>query len=168
MVNKSGAIYWFQCSDLTCKDEYTGETSRTFGERFKEHLKYPSPIHHHRNNTGHPITQQNFQIGSEGHGLARNIKESIFSRVYNPSLNKNVGKFNEKSTQKVKLSFHSSLSVFKGIQLTRENCAWNSGDSYVSLISWVRRTFHLSPIPPPLSLSNTDPHHGLFVTLSTR
>ena len=39
MVNKSGAIYWFQCGDLTCDDEYIGETSRTFGERFKEHLK---------------------------------------------------------------------------------------------------------------------------------
>ena len=32
MVNKSGAIYWFQCGDLTCNDEYIGETSRTFGE----------------------------------------------------------------------------------------------------------------------------------------
>ena len=41
MVSKSGAIYWFQCGDLTCDDEYIGETSRTFGERFKEHLKDP-------------------------------------------------------------------------------------------------------------------------------
>ena len=44
MVSKSGAIYWFQCGDLTCDDEYIGETSRTFGERLKEHLKDPSPI----------------------------------------------------------------------------------------------------------------------------
>ena len=43
MVSKSGAIYWFQCGDLTCDDEYIGETSRTFGERFKEHLKDSSP-----------------------------------------------------------------------------------------------------------------------------
>ena len=56
MANKSGAIYWFQCGDLTCDDEYIGETSRTFGERFKEHLKEPSPIHHHSINTGHPTT----------------------------------------------------------------------------------------------------------------
>ena len=78
IVNESWAIYWFQCGDLTCDDEYKGETSRTFGERFKEHLKDPSPIHHHSSNTGHPTTQQNFQkIGREGHGLARNIKESI-------------------------------------------------------------------------------------------
>ena len=35
MVNKSGAIYWFQCGDLSCNDGYIGETSRTFGEKFK-------------------------------------------------------------------------------------------------------------------------------------
>ena len=27
-ISKSGAIYWFQCGDLTCDDEYIGETSR--------------------------------------------------------------------------------------------------------------------------------------------
>ena len=62
MLSKSGAIYWFQCGDLTCDDEYMGETSKTFGERFKEHLKDPSPIHHHSNNTGHHTSQNNFQI----------------------------------------------------------------------------------------------------------
>ena len=44
MVSKSGAIYWFHCGDLSCDDEYIGETSRTFGERFKEHLKDPAPF----------------------------------------------------------------------------------------------------------------------------
>ena len=29
MVNQSGAIYWYQCGDLGCNDEYIGETSRT-------------------------------------------------------------------------------------------------------------------------------------------
>ena len=41
MVNQSGAIYWYQCGDLGCDDEYIGETSKTFGERYKEHLKPP-------------------------------------------------------------------------------------------------------------------------------
>ena len=95
MVSKSGAIYWFQCGDLTCDDEYIGETSRTFGERFKEHLKDASPIHHHSNNTDHPTSQNNFHIiGREGPGLARDIKDSIFIRVNNPTLNRNIGKFN--------------------------------------------------------------------------
>ena len=36
-----------------------------------------------------------FQItGREGHGLARNIYESIFIRVNHPTLNRNSGKFN--------------------------------------------------------------------------
>ena len=70
-------------------------TSRTFGERYKEHLKPPSAIHHHSNQTGHTTNQNNFQIiGREGHNLARNIKESIYIRVNNPTLNNNIGKFN--------------------------------------------------------------------------
>ena len=80
---------------LGCDDEYIGETSRTFGERYKEHLKAPSAIHHHSIQTGHTTNQNNFQIiGREGQNLARNIKESIYIRVNNPSLNNNIGKFN--------------------------------------------------------------------------
>ena len=95
MVNQSGAIYWYQCGDPGCDDEYIGETSRTFGERYKEHLKAPSAIHHHSSQTGHPNNHNNFQIvGREGHNLARNIKESIYIRVNNPTLNNNIGKFN--------------------------------------------------------------------------
>ena len=95
MVNQSAAIYRYQCGDLGCDDEYIGETSRTFGERYKEHLKAPSAIHHHSIQTDHPTNQNNFQIvGREGHNLARNIKESICIRVNNPSLNNNIGKFN--------------------------------------------------------------------------
>ena len=95
MVNQNGAIYWYQCGDLGCDDEYIGETSRTFGERYKEHLKAPSAIHHHSIQTGHTTNQNNFQIiGREGQNLARNIKESIYIRVNNPSLNNNIGKFN--------------------------------------------------------------------------
>ena len=95
MVNQSGAIYWYQCGDLACDEEYTGETSRTFGERCKEHLKAPSAIHHHISQTGHPNNHNNFQIiGREGHNLARNIKVSIYIRVNNPTLNNNIGKFN--------------------------------------------------------------------------
>ena len=95
MLNQSGAIYRYQCNNLGCDDEYIGETSRTFGERYKEHLKAPSAIHHHSTLTGHTTNHNNFQIiGREGHNLARNIKESIYIRVNNPSLNNNIGKFN--------------------------------------------------------------------------
>ena len=41
MVNQSDAIYWYECGDIGCDDEYIGETSRISGERYKEHLKDP-------------------------------------------------------------------------------------------------------------------------------
>ena len=63
--------------------------------KIKEHLKAPSAIHHHSNQTGHPTNDNNFQnIGREGHNLARNIKESIYISVNNPTFKNNIGKFN--------------------------------------------------------------------------
>ena len=95
MANQSGAIYWYQCGDLACDEEYIGESSRTFGETYKVHLKAPSAIHHQNSQTGNPTSHNNFQIiGREGHNLARDFKESIYIRVNNPTLNNNIGKFN--------------------------------------------------------------------------
>ena len=58
ITKKSGIIYRFKCDRLECDEEYIGETARTFGERFKEHLKAPSPIHDHSNITGHTMHLQ--------------------------------------------------------------------------------------------------------------
>ena len=86
---KVRAIYWFQCGYLAYDEEYVGENSRTFGERFKEYLKEPSPIHNHSNITSHTTTQDNFKIiQSLDHGIARTIKESIYIKVNNPTLNR--------------------------------------------------------------------------------
>ena len=94
MTNKSGIIYRFKCDRLECDEEYISETARTFGERFKEHLKAPSSIHDHSNTTGHTTNINNFSIvGREEQNLSRLIKESMFIRVNNPSLNKNIGKY---------------------------------------------------------------------------
>ena len=57
MDKKSKAIYYCQCGELACNEEYIAETSRTFEERFKEHLKEPSPIHVHNTQKGHSTTQ---------------------------------------------------------------------------------------------------------------
>ena len=93
--NKSGIIYSYQCNHLNCDEEYIGETSRTLGERRKEHLKQPSAIHGHIQQTGHTITEYSFSIiGREDWGQARTIKESIFIMVNNPTLNQNIGKDN--------------------------------------------------------------------------
>ena len=94
ITKKSGIIYRYQCDMLECDHEYIGETARTFGERFKEHLKAPSPIFDHSNISGHSTTINNFTVvGREEQNLSRLIKESMFIRVNNPSLNKNIGKY---------------------------------------------------------------------------
>ena len=91
---KSGVIYIYQCGEITCNEEYIGEISRTLGERCREHLMEPSPIHVHSLQTGHNATPENFNIiGKEDQGLARSIKESIYIRVNNSTLNRNIGKF---------------------------------------------------------------------------
>ena len=88
---KSGAILWYQCGELACDEEYTGETLRTYGERYKK----PSPIYGHSNISGHSTNLDIFTIiGREDHGLSRIIKESIYIRVNNPTFNRNVGKYN--------------------------------------------------------------------------
>ena len=69
------------------------ESSRTFGERFREHLKAPSPIYDHFNITGCGTPIDNFSIvGKEDLNLIRVIKEAIYIRVNNPYLNGNIGK----------------------------------------------------------------------------
>ena len=91
---KSGIIYRFKCHRVDCDDEYIGDSSRTFGERFKKHIKAPSPIYDHQNITGHDTTIENFIIvGREDQNLIRAIKEAIYIRVNNPSLNRNIGKY---------------------------------------------------------------------------
>lgn len=91
IIKKSSVIYWFKCYKIESEDEYIGESSRTFGERYKEHLKTPSPIFEHQNTTGHITTVDNLEIiGREGYNMVRAIKEVICIRVKNPTLNKNI------------------------------------------------------------------------------
>ena len=67
MLKQSGVIYRYHCDRVDCDEEYIGESSRTFGERFKEHLKSPSLIYDHSNISGHKVTINNFEIvGREG------------------------------------------------------------------------------------------------------
>ena len=94
ITNKSGAIYRFKCSQHGCKEEYIGECARNFAERFKEHQKAPSPIFDHCNISGHNININNFTIvGREDQNLTRAIKEALFIRVNDPSLNRNIDKY---------------------------------------------------------------------------
>ena len=47
---------------VECDQEYIVDSARTFGERFKEHLKVPSPIEEHSNITGHHTSIEIFSI----------------------------------------------------------------------------------------------------------
>ena len=49
MLKKSGVIYRYKCNRVECDEDHIGESSRTFGERFKEHLKAPSAIYDYYN-----------------------------------------------------------------------------------------------------------------------
>ena len=49
----------------------------------------------HQNITGHTTTVDNFKIISrEGQNMARTIEEAIYIRVNNPTLSRNIGKYN--------------------------------------------------------------------------
>ena len=64
-------------------------------KRFKEHQKLPSPIYDNQSKTGQSTSVEDFKIMCiEGNNLSRYIKESISIRVYNPTVNRNMGKYN--------------------------------------------------------------------------
>ena len=63
---KSEAMYWYQCGEFTCDEEYIGETSRTLLERYKEHLKEPPLIFGHCNISVHSTNHVNFIIIGRG------------------------------------------------------------------------------------------------------
>ena len=78
ITKKSGVIYRYKCDMLECDEEYIGVTARTFWERFKEHLKAPSPIYDHSNITGHSTTLNNFNIvGREEQPLQINKRVNV-------------------------------------------------------------------------------------------
>ena len=60
MTRKNSVIYSYSCGRIDCDEEYIGESSRTFGDRFKENLKAPSPVYDHQSNSGHTTSIENF------------------------------------------------------------------------------------------------------------
>ena len=63
-------------------------------QRGSKNIKTPSPIYDHSIISGNSVTIDNFSIvGREDQNLPRTIKEALYIRVNNPSLNKNIGKY---------------------------------------------------------------------------
>ena len=93
-LQKSGIICKFTCPHINYPEQFIGESGGTLGDRVKKHLMVPSPIHQHSNTTGHPVSPGYFTIiHREPQGITRNIKEAMFIRVNDPSLNRNTGKY---------------------------------------------------------------------------
>ena len=81
ILKKSRVIYRYKCDRVEYDEEYIGESARTFAERFKEHLKDPSPIYDHYNTSGNTVTIDNFSIvGREDQNLMRTIKEAFLHK----------------------------------------------------------------------------------------
>ena len=82
---QTGVIYQYQCPHVQCSSSYIGESGRSLGERVKEHLKAPSPIHLHSATTGHPLDPNQFNIiHKEVQSQSRTIKEAMFICVQDP------------------------------------------------------------------------------------
>ena len=81
ILKRSGIIYRFKCNRVECDEEYIGESARNFGERLKEHLKAPSPIHDHINISGHTVSIGRFQyIGKGGPKPPQNHQRSYLHK----------------------------------------------------------------------------------------
>ena len=93
ILQKSGVIYRFRFGRVDCDEEYIGKSGRIFAERFREHMRAPSPIHDYHNITGHEVSVDNFSIVSRDQSIARTIKEEILIRINDPSINRNIGKY---------------------------------------------------------------------------
>ena len=93
-LQKSGVIYKFKCPHINCPEEYIEESGRTLGDRVKEHLRDLSPIHQHSNTTEYLVSPDCLTIvHRESQRTARNIKEAMYIQVNDPSLNRNMGKY---------------------------------------------------------------------------
>ena len=94
ILKKSRVIYRYKCGRVDCEDEYKGESGRTFAERFRKQLRPPSPIYDHFKTTGHEVSLDNFSIvGRDDQSMTRAIREVMLMRVNDPSLNRNIGKY---------------------------------------------------------------------------
>ena len=93
-LHKSGIIYNYKCPQLNCTEQYIGESGRTLGDRLKEHLRAPfnhTPTQQHLRAPNQSRLFHSYPQGSKD--VSRNIKEAMFIRVNDPSLNRNIGKY---------------------------------------------------------------------------
>ena len=93
-INQTGIIYHYKYPQINCTSAYIGESGRSLSDRVKEHFKAPCPIHLHSTTTGHPMDPEQLNIVyKEVNSHSRTIKEAMFICVQDPTLNRNLGKY---------------------------------------------------------------------------
>ena len=87
-------IYYTECPESTCSENYIGEVARRLQERVDEHAGKDSKSHmlQHTHQSGHAaVSIDNFKIvkrGFKNHKMKRKISEALLIKKYRPSLNK--------------------------------------------------------------------------------
>ena len=96
--NMVGPVYKVKCED--CEATYVGETERSLKSRFNEHLRPSSTTsevseHIHLEQPEHSVELENTEIlTTESRWFERGVKEAIYIRALNPSLNRDSGRYN--------------------------------------------------------------------------
>ncbi|KAI8484597.1 hypothetical protein Bbelb_377040 [Branchiostoma belcheri] len=95
---KANVIYRLKCEEPNCNNTYIGETSRPLKVRYKEHCRpsangYSSAIFHHlQHNQGHSFKLESTDVlDRETRWWERGVKQAIYERMYNPTLNREGG-----------------------------------------------------------------------------
>ena len=90
---KSGVVYKFTC-EVDPRQSYIGKTYRHLGQRIKEHSTKVSAVFDHRLECGCSCKAKNFVVlDSSNDHFGLNIKEAIYIKKFQPTLNKNLKDF---------------------------------------------------------------------------
>ncbi|KAI8496921.1 zinc ion binding [Branchiostoma belcheri] len=114
--DKCGVIYHISCQGNTnrgpCRETYIGETERSQKNRFLEHRR-PSSVasevsqHIHIESPGHTVDLEGVRIlDTEQDYFKRGIKEAIYIRSLQPSLNRDGGRYRLQTTFDPLLTSH--------------------------------------------------------------
>ncbi|KAI8504116.1 hypothetical protein Bbelb_181840 [Branchiostoma belcheri] len=114
--DKCGVIYHISCQANTnrgpCRETYIGETERSLKTRFLEHRR-PSSVasevsqHIHIESPGHTVDLEGVRIlDTEQDYFKRGIKEAIYIRALQPSLNRDGGRYRLQTTFDPLLTSH--------------------------------------------------------------
>ena len=93
-----GPVYKIKCEE--CEATYIGETERSLKSRFNEHRRPSSTIseiskHIHIEHPEHSVELENTEIlTTESRWFERGVKEAIYIRALNASLNRDGGRYN--------------------------------------------------------------------------